>query len=33
MSLEQQAELVQVTLQPPLNQLEATACVVYALLP
>lgn len=32
-SLEQQAENVQVTLQPPLNQLTASACVIYALLP
>lgn len=32
-SLEQQADNVQVTLQPPLNQLTASACVIYALLP
>ena len=32
-SLEQQAEAVQVTLQPPLSTLEATSCVVYGLLP
>ncbi|MBV8972691.1 MAG: SIMPL domain-containing protein [Sphingomonadaceae bacterium] len=31
--LDQQAETVQVTLQPPLERLEASACVVYALLP
>ncbi len=32
-SLEQQAANVQVTLQPPLERLQASACVVYALLP
>ena len=32
-SLDQRAEAVQVTLQPPLQMLEASACVVYALLP
>ncbi|TRW14393.1 SIMPL domain-containing protein [Glacieibacterium frigidum] len=32
-SLQQQAENVQVTLQPPLSQLTASACVIYALLP
>lgn len=33
LSLEQQAEAVQVTLQPPLRELSASACVIYALLP
>lgn len=33
LSLDEQAAAVQVTLQPPLNELDATACVVYALLP
>lgn len=32
-SLDQAAEAVQVTLQPPLERLQASACVVYALLP
>ena len=32
-SLDQQAEAVQVTLQPPLQWLQTQACVVYALLP
>jgi len=32
-SLDKMAESVQVTLQPPLEQLQASACVVYALLP
>lgn len=32
-SLDQLAEAVQVTLQPPLSTLQATSCVVYALLP
>ena len=32
-SLDQAADGVQVTLQPPLERLQASACVVYALLP
>jgi uncharacterized protein YggE len=32
-ALDQAAEAVQVTLQPPLERLQASACVVYALLP
>ena len=32
-SLDEAAQAVQVTLQPPLDELEQTACVVYALLP
>lgn len=32
-SLDQAAEAVQVTLQPPMERLQASACVVYALLP
>lgn len=32
-SLDQQAEAVQVTLQPPLRELTDRACVIYALLP
>ncbi|UAJ11689.1 SIMPL domain-containing protein [Glacieibacterium megasporae] len=32
-SLDQAAETVQITLQPPMERLQASACVVYALLP